>query len=257
MATTKESTALANTYDVALAIMDPEQALDMAELREELGDDAAALGMALFTRVKMPSGGGRAFEIEDADTPDAPEVSATIEGVVVAHHSANAYWSKGIDDGGDAAPDCSSKDGRIAHGNNGDGEGEHECGTCALNEFGSASNGGKACKNTKNLFVLRPNDTLPLLVSLPPASIKAWQTYLTKAVLLKHRKAYGVVTRIGIEKVKNAGGIEYSRAMFSFVGTLTPEQAAVCKRLGDEILPLVTEYVPALIAVPDATEGPF
>jgi hypothetical protein len=244
MAATKHD-ALATASEVALAVMDPDMALDLEAIKEELGADAASLGMALFTRVKMPAGGGRAYEIEDADDPENPEVVSSIEGVVIAHHSVNAYWKTKMEDGGDAAPDCSSKDGVFAHGDrgvDGDVEGEaHECGTCPLNEFGSSESGGKACKNMKHLFVLRPDDVMPLLVVLPPASIKAWQVYLTKAILLKRRKPYGTLTRIGIEKAKNAGGVEYSRATFTFGGELAPAQAAFCKALGEQLLPLVID----------------
>ena len=253
--------ALATTAEVSLAAMDPEQALDLEEIAAELGDDIASLGMTLFTRVKMPAGGGRAYEIDDADDPDDPEVTSSIEGVVVAHHSVNAYWAKSLDDGGDAAPDCASKDGRSGYGDRGiDGDtgGPYPCAECPLNEFGSSESGGKACKNMKHLFVLRAGDVIPLLVVLPPASIKAWQVYLTKSVLLKRRKAHGIITRIGLEKAKNAGGIEYSRATFAFGGALTPEQSEFCKQMGESLLPIVTEHVPALLTEAAPSEqGPF
>lgn len=257
MATQKKD-ALATTLDVALAIQDPAQRIDMAEVSAELGADAASLGMALFTRVKMPSGGGRAFEIEDADSPDAPEVSATIEGIVVAHHSVNAYWSKPMEDGGGSdAPDCSSRDGLTGHGDNGTGDGERPCAACPLNEFGSASDGGKACKNMKHLYVLRPADVLPLLVVLPPTSIKPWQVFMTKSILLKNRKVAGTLIRIGIEKAKSGGGIDYSRATFAYLGTVTDEQRAVLTKLGADLLPMVTEYVPAILVADGATTEPF
>ena len=258
MATKKD--ALATVAEVTLAAMDPEKALDLEEIADELGDDISSLGMTLFTRVKMPSGGGRAYEIDNADDPDNPEVTSTIEGVVVAHHSVNAYWSKSMEDGGDAAPDCASKDGRSGYGDrgiDGDAGGPYPCAECPLNEFGSSESGGKACKNMKHLFVLREDDVIPLLVVLPPASIKAWQVYLTKSVLLKRRKAHGIITRIGIEKAKNTGGIEYSRATFSFGGALTEEQARFCAEMGASLLPLVTEHVPAMLTEAAPATEPF
>lgn len=257
---TKKNDALAPVQEaVGLAAMDPERALDLAMIAEELGDDISALGMALFTRVKIPSGGGRAFEVEDTDS-DTPEVTPTIEGVIVAHHSVNAYWSKRMEDGGKAAPDCASKDGMAGYGDRGiagDGDGPHKCARCPLNEFGSASDGGKACKNMRHLYVLRKDDVLPLLVVLPPTSIKPWQTYLAKAVLMKGRRAAGIVTRIGLEKATNAAGTEYSRTTFGFAAALSPAEAEFCRAMGQSLLPLVTEHVPAMLAADAPDARPF
>lgn len=61
-----------------------------AELEDELGDLDEENGI-ICRQIKIPSGGGKAFEVE-SDDPDDPEVMKEISGVIVFTHRANAYW---------------------------------------------------------------------------------------------------------------------------------------------------------------------
>ena len=45
-----------------------------------------------FPRVKIPSGGGLAFEVP-GDDPENPDTEKEIIGVIVDHHPVNAYWA--------------------------------------------------------------------------------------------------------------------------------------------------------------------
>lgn len=249
---TEKKDALATTSDVTLAVMDPEQRIDLSLLTEELGEDAS-IGLSIFTRVKIPSGGSVQWEIANDDDPNDPEYAKSIEGVIVANHKVNAYWSKSMEDGGDAAPDCSSRDGITGYGVRmaSDAEGSaHACAECPLNEFGSDADGGKACKNQRHLYILRPDEVLPLCVVLSPASLKGFETYTAKSIILKRRRLHGVITRIGLEKAKSGGGIEYSRATFTFGGELAPEAAEYCAKMGEELKALVTEHTAPIISEP-------
>lgn len=270
----KKSTALAVQSSYPLAVMEPGAALDVATIAAELGEDPASLGMLLFTRVKMPSGGSPAFEIENPDDPADPEVVKSIEGVIVAHHAANAYWAAGLEEGGgNVAPDCVSPDGLYGHGDRGvnhatgevdDPCAAHECATCWLNQFGSDPTGGKACKNRRHLYILRSGDLIPLLLPLPATSLKAWRTFAVKSLMARGRHWYSVVTRIGLEPAVSSAGIKYSRATFSIteadgVRELGDEQQAWLKSYGASLLSVVTEYTPAIMTATasDAEEAPF
>jgi len=252
-----------------LAVMEPGAALDIATIAAELGEDAGTLGQTLFTRVKMPSGGSPAFEIENPDDPSDPEVAKTITGVIVAHQAVNVYWSKPMEEtGGGTSPDCSSPDGVTGHGDRGvnevtgevdDAQLPHDCASCWLNEFGSAADGGKACKNVRNLYVLRAGDLLPLLLPLPPTSLKAWRTFAVKSLMARGRHWTGVVTRIGLEAAQSASGIKYSRATFALEALpgggyeLPREQQAWLKEYGVGLLAVVTDD-PSALAVTAETE---
>lgn len=121
----------------ALAPMD-NSLLDM--IREELD----GLGSIPFDVVKIPSGGGVAFEVP-GDDPDNPDVVKELTGVIVEHHPMNSYWADAYSGAG-AAPDCASMDGKtgiVA------ATGECiDCSMCKFNQFGSDTDGrGKACRS--------------------------------------------------------------------------------------------------------------
>lgn len=79
------SNELAPKTGFALAPMD-NSLLDM--IREELD----GLGSIPFDVVKIPSGGGVAFEVP-GDDPDNPDVVKELTGVIIEHHPMNSYWA--------------------------------------------------------------------------------------------------------------------------------------------------------------------
>lgn len=170
-----------------------------------------------FPRVKIPAGGGTAFELPNPDDPDDPTVEKVLEGIIVYQHSANAYWTD--QDAQTAAPDCSSDDGITGYGNPGG-----NCQGCPLNQFGSGEGGvGKACKNMRQIYILRDGDAIPLLLSLPPTSLRAFQAYANN-LMFAGRALSGVKTNISLKKMDN-GNNTYSIAAFRTAGILEPELA--------------------------------
>jgi hypothetical protein len=102
------------------------------------------------------------------------------------------------------------------------------CSKCPLAQFGSADNGkGQACKQMRQMFIVRENDILPLVITLPPTSIKPAKQYFMR-LASKGIKYAHVVSRISLEKAKSADGITYSKAVFSLVKQLEP---AVCTKI--------------------------
>ncbi|MCC3399702.1 hypothetical protein [Eubacterium callanderi] len=183
--------------------------LTQEEIAEELGGD-----IPQYPRIKIPAGGGIAFEIPGED-PENPEIEKEIIGVVVWHHKSNAYWAVSSDD--NTPPDCLSHDGVQGIGSPGG-----SCKECPLNAFGSGEGGkGKACKNMELLYILQPENLLPVVVSLPPTSLNNWRTYKT-LLISRGKKVNAVVTKITLSK-KNTGGNDYSVANFKIAGNLNPE----------------------------------
>jgi len=84
------------------------------------------------------------------------------------------------------------------------------------------------------VYILREGELFPLLLSLPTGSLKAFTKYI-KTQLSKGRKSNAVVTRFGIKKVTNAGGIAYSQATFSFYRELSPEEHALIQSLSEQM----------------------
>lgn len=203
----KENTALTVIEDFDFPSM---SAADAASYDADEFDDIALE----FPRVKIPSGGATSWEIPNPEDPDDPHVAKTMEGVIVLQHTANSYWVNSDTSG--TPPDCSSQDGVTGYGSPGG-----VCANCPLNTFGSGEGGkGKACKNMKNIYLLRNGDTMPLLISLPPTSLKAFRQYANNIRLVGLGMS-GVRTIIGLKKEDGPSG-PYSVATFRNGGKLSP-----------------------------------
>ena len=190
------------------------------DLGEAMSEEMEGLSID-FDRVKIPSGGGLAFEVP-GDDPDNPDMAKELVGVIVDHHPVNAYWAQKYS-GQNNPPDCFSMDGKTGIGNPGGA-----CKNCRFNQWGSDpdGNGGKACKNMHRVYLLREGEMFPLMLTLPPTSIKPFSNYLAKRVIGRGRRSYGVITKITLKRETNKGGIAYSQAQFSVAGELSPEETA-------------------------------
>lgn len=170
-------------------------------------------------RVKIPSGGGVAWEIPSLE---GPKTEKEIVGVILHHHDARAYWQQSMEEaGGNQPPDCSSSDGAKGLGLPGG-----DCASCPLAAFGSGKKGrGQACKAVKLLYILMPDDILPVVAVMAPTSIKPIRQYLIR-LASRGLRASQVVTAIGLEKQKNTDGISYAKAVPAMREALDPETAA-------------------------------
>jgi hypothetical protein len=173
-----------------------------------------------LTRIKVPASGGKAFTVPSIDSEE--KLEKTLQGIIIYNRTARAYWAKGLDEGGGGVPpDCFSS-GDIGIGNPGG-----NCHTCPLNEFGTAKRGGKAgrgkaCKEMRVAFLLRPGLMLPDALIIPPSSLASFKRY--KVSLTTHAKPItGVVTEIGLAPAKNKDGVEYVSLTFRRVKDLDPE----------------------------------
>jgi hypothetical protein len=164
-------------------------------------------------RVKVPAGGGTAWEIP---TVDGTEASKSIEGVIVYHHDARAYWSSSMEtNGGGSPPDCYSPDGF-----SGVGEPGGACSVCPHAQFGSDANGrGQACKASKRLYMVLPESALPVIVTLPATSLKNARQYFLR-LAARGTRLHQVITKVGLSKVKTSDGIAYSVATFESGGLI-------------------------------------
>lgn len=201
-------------------------------LADAIAEEMDGLGTVPFDRVKIPSGGGLAFEIPGEDE-DNPETATELTGVILYHHPVNAYW-KDKYNGSNDQPDCASFDGK--QGVDKETGCISNCAECRFNQFGSGEGGtGKACKNAHRIYILREGNPVPLILSLPPTSLKYMRDYISKRILLKGMRCYHAVTKITLKKEKSQGGIQYSRAAFTFGGKLTPEQILQAEAMAETV----------------------
>jgi hypothetical protein len=210
-------------------------------MEANVGDGGLTAGD--FDRIKVPAGGGTAWTIQGLD---GEEILKEVAGIVVAWRDTRAYWSVPMEQSeGNMPPDCYSLDARTGTGKPGG-----DCHKCPLAQFGSDAGGpGQACKLVRQLFLIREENLLPETVNLPPSSIKPARQYFLR-LASKGVPCYSVITRIGLEKTRNAQGIVYSRATFASGGRLTPEQA----RRAKEYAAMIDPFLRAAPVVPSQGE---
>ncbi|WP_300783290.1 hypothetical protein [uncultured Acetatifactor sp.] len=197
----------------------PTMTMDTDFTAEELAEDMDGMQMN-FPRVKIPSGGSLQFEIPTGD-PDNPDYAKTLTGVILFNHPNNAYWPEGSEYDDNAAPLCSSTDGRLGVGTPGG-----SCAICTMNLFGSAAEGkGKACKNMRVLYFLRSGEFIPLQINLPPTSLKPFRQFISQTFSFRRRATYGSLVEIGLKKMNN-GKDDYSVATFRLLSDLSGDELA-------------------------------
>ena len=197
--------------------MSTQQDFTMDDMMEELD----GLGSINFEKIKIPSGGGIAFEVP-TDNPEEPESKTSIDGVIVLHQPCNVYFRNKFGETDEKMPDCSSPNGKTGYMR--DSGTEKTCATCKFNQFGSGDGGtGKACQNRIDLYILMEGNDFPVVLSLPATSIKAFKTYLTTLVLHK-QPMRRVKTKITLKEAKSSGGITYSTCVCKKLGAVEPEE---------------------------------
>ena len=95
-----------------------------------------------------------------------------------------------------------------------------------MNAYGSARDGGrgKACKNMRDIYLLRSGEYMPLQISLPPTSIKPFKEFLNRAFVYRRRATYGSLIQIALKKENN--GNDYSVATFRLVRDFQGDELA-------------------------------
>lgn len=264
-----EQTAIALTDAAEFAIM----ATDPDELRDAIS--AASNGQRIdpfqLDMVKVPSGGMTAWTIPDII--EGERIEKTIEGIVVLQRTIRSWWRLGFDERAGAGvgkqpPDCSSQDGIWGDGRpeghpdlkentlpdeaqtayevyDADGNQvggpqpmqRYACEACPLAHFGSGKDGrGQACRQNRLVFLLTPESALPLVIKVPPSSLKLVQGFLLK---LSGRaiKPWGAVLSFGLRKAQGAAGIEYAEIIPAFVAKLDPEALARIEATAEALRP--------------------
>jgi hypothetical protein len=194
---------------------------------------SGGLSTSMMPKVVVPAGGSTAWQVP---TVQGEKNMDALVGVIVFSQPAKAYYSIAYEDAGASKtpPNCSSMDGLVGVGTPGG-----QCFKCPMNQYGSALKGkGKACADLRLLFVLGQDSILPMMVKLPPTSVKHVDTYLAR--LAGTLDAYtDVVTAITLRKDKNEAGVSYSEAQFTMVRRLTDQEKTVVEYFHNLVKSLV------------------
>lgn len=232
------------TKSTALAVTDTKNYLALAEGGAVAEAMAANLGENVsfresdLTRVPIPSGGATTWMIPDINEDRAAK---TIEGILVYQCARGVLWAKEEPEEG-SLPVLISYDlktARLVAPENIDkavlakiepaklADGTYDWGKLPQNEWGSGKGGkGKAAKEQRVLYILTPDQPLPLVVVIQPGSLKGWREFivaLTKAGV----PFYRAVVSLSLSKETSANGQPYAQVVPRLVGTLSHDEGQI------------------------------
>lgn len=206
----------------------------MEAFTANLGDDDVSLFD--LDRVKIPSGGATTWELPGLG--DEPEATRELRGVVLEVISRRSYWEVSLDEQSEPSPpDCSSDTAKFGKGVYGVGSDLHPSGTCkdcpmnAFQEVGTRTI--KPCSEQRLLIFLREGSVLPIVVQLPPTSMKEMKKYNMR-LASNGIPFYRAVTTLKLTKVEK-GNTPYAVVNPSLVGQVPAEQAKELRQMGETI----------------------
>ena len=213
------------------SILDPATA---QEIRQVAHDNQGTRGIAQteLDRIKVPTGGQLSLIAQGID---GEEHLREMSCLILSWEDRRAYYKTPYDQRGgkkNTPPDCVSLNMFTGVGNPGG-----KCSECPLQEWGSDPKGGagKACKEMRQLLILRTGLDVPELFTVPATSLKNIRQYLGR--LSARRISYwNIVTNVRLERVENTNGIAYSRIVFSAGPQLSPEQRATLSPFQKEMV---------------------
>ena len=179
-------------------------------------------------RAKIPAGGGRAFDI-DTGVEDYDTSVTSFRGVVANFHNCNALYPN--PEPNNDPPVCSSPDG--VKGLDILTAEIKDCADCPNNQWGSGNGTrrGKACKNMRRLYILVEGSDIPIVMTLPPTSISAWEKYKSAVLGVQRYSPSDVITEFSLGVAVNGAGIKYSVVSFKAVGVLNMKDKETVKEL--------------------------
>lgn len=213
--------------------------MEPADLQELVGDALApgeTLGMGDLKRIAWPGAGATTWEVPSSR---GAQPVKELDGIILVAHTTRGWWrdSYAGQSGEDARPDCRSFDGVT-----GEGEPGGACLACPLNEWGTGEDEkgnkteGKACKERRVLFVLPPKGVLPLVVSVPPASLRPLKQYRI-ALMDEGLNLQRVVSRLKLTAEEKQGVGKYAVLTIEMVGELDDDAFAAVRRFSTLVAP--------------------
>jgi hypothetical protein len=246
-ATDKEQRKMANdklakvdTFAALAPMGETDLGFDPAQvMAENIG--AAGIDPSKLDRVKIPAGGGQAWEIPTLDGKG--DVAKELNVIIVAKADVRSYYDTKFS-GGNEPPSCYSID--CVHGVGNPGG---LCDDCAFSKFGTARDDegnftdGQACSQRLMMLCIKGDSTLPFVISAPPSSLKTIEPYFIR-LAGQRLPFWAVVTNLSLQKQKSGSGIIYSQVQPEYVRTLTKDEIASLREYRENLLPTFNLLAP-------------
>lgn len=209
-------------------IMDPSK--NIAEvINLNLGGEA--LSISDLNHIKTPVGGSLTWSLPTLDGDE--ENVKDFEAIIVHSQIQRTYWKEAFSGGG-SPPDCFSNDAIVGIGDPGG-----KCELCPNDQFGSSPTGrGKACQTKRIMFLVRPNNLLPVMLRVPVGSLKNSRKYLAN-LAGESKRVYSVVTKFGLERDKNQDNIQFSKITFQRAGAV--DDITAVEKYVEAIMPYIQQ----------------
>lgn len=190
---------------------------------KEIVKETCDMGMTVFNldRIKVPSGESNVWSVP---TLMGNKPQEYIDAVILHMVKSRSYWPDPIGVGPAVPPTCTSSDSIMGIGTPGGA-----CRKCPLAEFGTATkpNGkpakGQACRQGRMMFILRPQDVIPVLLTIPPGSLKETDKFFMRFTQ-QDVSAKQVVMRFGLKQVQNSEGTKYNQVEVTMLRPLNTEE---------------------------------
>lgn len=249
-----ETTAVATRPKYAILHSSPQ---DIQALLENLGPLDP---FGTMDRLKVPTGGGTTWQVP---TLRGEESAKDITGVILWIRPNRSFWRNSYDEtGGGTPPDCSSDD--LIEGM---GDPGGLCARCPFNQWGSLAqlnpkrddSQGKACRETRLLFLVQPTKRLPLVVIVPPSSLSGKFPGTVQKYLLglasEGLPPWAVETTLSLHTEK-MGKFPVAIIKATLARELPPEDAARFKAVADVFKPVMQRVTVAREDVDGTGEAP-
>lgn len=161
-----------------------------------------------FPRIKILHAGANMFSFVDEDRTVKEFV-----GIIIAIAPQRVWWpyefGKGPDDD-DGRPHCFTSD-LIKPDPESKSPQSDTCANCPMDQYDSAIKGrGKACNETRRVFLIPEERMLPHWMIVPPSSLKPMRRYINEIVNKKLGRPQLITTKFSIVSASNRDGVDYS-----------------------------------------------
>lgn len=207
------------------------------------------LDASVFSRVKTPSGGGTTWVIPGTAGDEETKV---VQGIVVGLFARGVLWPHDeVAEGtlpvlvtddlmrarvvGDIPPNMAEEISRCRLA-----DGSVDWAKLSYTQFGSGKGGiGKRAKEQRVIFVLREQDTFPLVITAQPGSLKTVRPFFLK-LPVPHWRAVASFT---LNKVTSRGGQPYAQIIPRLVGQLSKEEGEIVRETWTNLLKKIATSV--------------
>lgn len=124
-------------------------------------------------------------------------------------------------------------------------DGKYDWLKLSYNQWGSGKDGiGKRCTEQRMMFILRPQDAFPLLVTIQPGSLRDVDRWFKQAAFLRV-PWWRLVVQLRLKQAKSKGGITFSKVVPKVVGQVDEETGALLKKTWTDNLRQISRQVAA------------